>query len=72
MEKDRKQKADLMELSPKAAKAWQEISVVANSAVGRKRIRATSRATFPLTEVKNCLAGELHFTVPILLCFTKL
>lgn len=42
-----------MELSRKAAKAWQEISVVANSVVGRKRIRATSRATFPLTKVEN-------------------
>lgn len=38
---------NLIELSSRAAKAWLEISVVASSAGGRKRIRATSRATFP-------------------------
>lgn len=38
---------NLIELCSKAVKAWLAISVVANSDVGRKRIRATSRATFP-------------------------
>lgn len=38
---------NLIELSSRAANAWEAISVLANSSVGRKRIRATSRATFP-------------------------
>lgn len=54
-----------MELSSKAAKVWDAISVVANSEVGRKRIRATSRATFPLTEVQKSLSKELYSPVPI-------
>lgn len=39
---------DLIELSSSADKAWVAISVDANSVVGLKRIRATSRATLPL------------------------
>lgn len=38
---------NLIELSSRAFKAWLAISVVASSSVGRRRIRATSRATFP-------------------------
>lgn len=54
-----------MELSSKAAKVWDAISVVANSEVGRKRIRATSRATLPLTEVQKSLSKEHYFPVPV-------
>lgn len=38
---------NLIVLSWRAARAWSAISVAANSAVGRRRIRATSRATLP-------------------------
>lgn len=38
---------NLIELFSRADKAWLAISVLANSVVGRKRMRATSRATFP-------------------------
>lgn len=44
----------LMELSSRAAKAWEAISVFANSEVDRKSTRATSRATFPWTWQENC------------------
>lgn len=54
----RESKIDLIVLFRRKSRAWSAISVVSSSLIGRKRILATSSATFPLQfkhEVKTII-----------------